>query len=251
MNRTTYACMTFHKRGTNVCANTLRKSMACVNEALVTMLRDKLRPEVVVPVVLDYLKAHLSPRAVATDLEKARTTLATVEREIGNLTKAIAIGGDLETLVAELRAREARRQELHAVIAASGSVPRYDRKAIEQRVQTGLDVWRRRLSGSIADGREFFRQVLEGPVVFTPDGDRYRFDLAIEGGKLLSGVVDDPRATCVVRPEGLEPPAYWFEASRSIRLSYGRPRGTTILTRPSKPSAMVESGFASVRFQRA
>ena len=26
----------------------------------------------------------------------------------------------------------------------------------------------------------------------------------------------------MVRPEGLEPPAYWFEASRSIRLSYGR-----------------------------
>ena len=27
---------------------------------------------------------------------------------------------------------------------------------------------------------------------------------------------------CVVRPEGLEPPAYWFEANRSIQLSYGR-----------------------------
>ena len=26
----------------------------------------------------------------------------------------------------------------------------------------------------------------------------------------------------MARPEGLEPPAYWFEASRSIRLSYGR-----------------------------
>jgi hypothetical protein len=25
-----------------------------------------------------------------------------------------------------------------------------------------------------------------------------------------------------VRPEGLEPPAYWFEASRSIQLSYRR-----------------------------
>jgi hypothetical protein len=25
-----------------------------------------------------------------------------------------------------------------------------------------------------------------------------------------------------VRPEGLEPPAYWFEANRSIQLSYGR-----------------------------
>ena len=26
----------------------------------------------------------------------------------------------------------------------------------------------------------------------------------------------------MARPEGLEPPAYWFEANRSIRLSYGR-----------------------------
>jgi hypothetical protein len=29
----------------------------------------------------------------------------------------------------------------------------------------------------------------------------------------------------MVRPEGLEPPAYWFEASRSIQLSYGRTQG--------------------------
>ena len=26
----------------------------------------------------------------------------------------------------------------------------------------------------------------------------------------------------VVRPEGVEPPTYWFEASCSIQLSYGR-----------------------------
>ncbi len=26
----------------------------------------------------------------------------------------------------------------------------------------------------------------------------------------------------LARPEGLEPPTYWFEASRSIHLSYGR-----------------------------
>ncbi len=30
------------------------------------------------------------------------------------------------------------------------------------------------------------------------------------------------KVTLLVRPEGLEPPAYWFEASRSIQLSYGR-----------------------------
>ena len=29
----------------------------------------------------------------------------------------------------------------------------------------------------------------------------------------------------LARPEGLEPPAYWFEANRSIQLSYGRGSG--------------------------
>ena len=35
----------------------------------------------------------------------------------------------------------------------------------------------------------------------------------------------------MARPEGLEPPAYWFEASRSIRLSYGRDRGHHTMAR--------------------
>ena len=30
----------------------------------------------------------------------------------------------------------------------------------------------------------------------------------------------------LARPEGLEPPAYWFEANRSIQLSYGRAAAT-------------------------
>ena len=34
--------------------------------------------------------------------------------------------------------------------------------------------------------------------------------------------VSGPDRGMLARPEGLEPPAYWFEASRSIQLSYGR-----------------------------
>ena len=34
----------------------------------------------------------------------------------------------------------------------------------------------------------------------------------------------------MVRPERLELPAYWFEASRSIQLSYGRTLWNNLLT---------------------
>jgi hypothetical protein len=33
-----------------------------------------------------------------------------------------------------------------------------------------------------------------------------------------------------MRPAGLEPAAYWFEASRSIQLSYGRTQGEDHIT---------------------
>src|SRR5271157_2620467 len=48
---------------------------------------------------------------------------------------------------------------------------------------------------------------------------------------------------CVARPEGLEPPACWFEANRSIRLSYGRARVTNTI-RSYHAGAQNERGFA-------
>jgi hypothetical protein len=39
---------------------------------------------------------------------------------------------------------------------------------------------------------------------------------------MRTGPRREPALKEMVRPEGLEPPAYWFEASRSIQLSYGR-----------------------------
>jgi hypothetical protein len=75
-------------------------------------------------------------------------------------------------------------------------------------------------AGSGAERRQLLREVLAGPLRFTPEGRTYRFEGEAAIGRLPAGVAGV--ATFVVRPEGLEPPAYRFEACRSIQLSYGR-----------------------------
>src|ERR1700677_2056910 len=44
----------------------------------------------------------------------------------------------------------------------------------------------------------------------------------------------------MARPEGLEPPAYWFEANRSIQLSYGRGSGDRdlMVSPPGAPASL-------------
>ena len=107
------------------------------------------------------------------------------------------------------------------IAAHTGATERhYDRKAIDQTVRERLDRWRELLATKhVTDGRQLLREVLTGPLQFTPDGRRYRFEGDAGVRRLLAGMAD---ATYVVRPEGLEPPAYRFEACRSIQLSYGR-----------------------------
>jgi hypothetical protein len=39
----------------------------------------------------------------------------------------------------------------------------------------------------------------------------------------------------MARPEGLEPPAYWFEANRSIQLSYGRDDSVSMVPPAARP----------------
>jgi site-specific DNA recombinase len=132
MNHTMYGCSANHKCGARVCSNALRKPMDRVDECVLTTLSEMLRPRVVMPIVEGLLE-RLTPQARAADVQKARAALHTVEREIANFTRAVALGGNLESLVGELQAREARRRELLAVTAAGDTVPGYDRKTIERR----------------------------------------------------------------------------------------------------------------------
>ncbi len=54
------------------------------------------------------------------------------------------------------------------------------------------------------------------------DGDEVGFEKNDLGMKRQKGCGKVEQPSRMVRPEGFEPPTYWFVARRSIQLSYGR-----------------------------
>ena len=142
--------------------------------------------------------------------------------------------------------------------AALRPVPRLAPAVIEDR----LAEWRRLLRASTTQGRTVLQRILRGRLTFTPRSVSDEAGLRLRGADALRQAVhghcrrrpaedgsepgdagalrghrprghvrrrlratlgNDAHAKGVVRPEGLEPPAYRFEACRSIQLSYGRP----------------------------
>jgi hypothetical protein len=71
--------------------------------------------------------------------------------------------------------------------------------------------WQARLGNDVAAGRAFLREVLEGPIRFTPVQRRSRRGYAFEGvvvlGGLLAGIVD-VSTTTMASPTGFEP-VFW------------------------------------------
>ena len=100
-DRSRYACCAFHQRGSTVCANSLDVRIELADEAILADLEQfVLHPQVVdraIALALDELQpANGQAERERIRLEKDRRTIA---GEIGNLTRALAIGGDLHSLV--------------------------------------------------------------------------------------------------------------------------------------------------------
>jgi hypothetical protein len=116
---------------------------------------------------------------------------ATIEREISNLSRAIAAGGPLEPLLVELKDRQQRRDDTIATLAARESVERrrVNRTLVERHVRQRVADWRALLTTHVADGRQLLREVLAGPIRFAPDDETYRFEGEAAMGRLLGGTI--------------------------------------------------------------
>ena len=200
-----YACTSYHKRGTSVCGNGLVVRAERVDEAVLkTLGGDVLRPAVV-RAVLDGVAEAMKPGTADRGLDALSAEHETIERELARLSEAIAAGGQLGSLLDALKARQLRRDELVAQLAVRRRVDvgRFDRRTIEATARGHLTRWRSLLTKHTADGRQLLREVLAGPLRFTPEGKTYRFDGEAALGRLLAGIAGLP--TLLASPTGFEP----------------------------------------------
>jgi hypothetical protein len=74
---------------------------------------------------------------------------------------------------------------------ASTLLPRVDWRFLERQAQRMLGQWRELLTDDVADARRVLRELLEGPLRFTPlfEGTKrgYRFEGAVTIGQFLAG----------------------------------------------------------------
>jgi hypothetical protein len=109
--------------------------------------------------------------------------------------------------VERLTARQARRVAIERELAAERHVVRYaSPHALEARLRAKLADWRGLLRRNVPEGRSALRQLLIGPLRFTPVNEERRRGYAFEGmialDRLLAGVLELP--TKVASPEGLD-----------------------------------------------
>jgi site-specific DNA recombinase len=201
-----YGCLAYLKRGTSVCGNGLRLPLARVDAAVLkTLAGDVLRPAVVMAIV-DGVLEELKPSSRSDDLQRWRADLEKIDRGVANLGRAIADGGEFAPLLDQLRGARARRDELTALVAEleRTDVRQFDRRAIEHSVHRHLETWQALLTTThVEDGRQLLREVLAGPLRFTPDERTYRFEGCAAFGGLLAGMADV--ATNLVAVRGIEP----------------------------------------------
>jgi len=160
--------------------------------------------------IVDEVLRQMAPALRARDLTRHRRELQTLDREIANLTTAIAHGGLLPPLLAELQTRQARREDVTAAITRAETVidfTRISRPAIERKLRTALAAWHTRLLGAGEDAGQILRGLFSGPLVLRADGQSYRFQGELLVGSLLAGEVGPQLMWRARQVSNLRPPA--------------------------------------------
>ena len=197
-----YACTSHYNRGPTVCSHVEQWPMGAIDRAVLTAIGgDVLTPNLVEDVVRA-AREQFEASTRSDSQNQLKRDLETVKREQTRLADAIAGGADVPLLVDRLQATERRRRDLIASLEARQGRRQPVWRDIERRVRHSLTDWRSLLTGDVAQARKGFRQLLTGPIMFTPFVERGRRGLRFEGRVGLEAVLGGEVVTKVASPTG-------------------------------------------------
>ena len=207
-----YACMSYVGGGHRRCANDLHLPMEATNRAVwETLKRDLFQPEVLLYAVEKAVaKAQASDASDSGEAAALHEQLHTVEQELARLSIAIAMGGEMSTLLAAIQEREQRRAHLQQAVTAketAQSLGRLDLRLLERELKAKIADWSKlvnSIDGNVVLARQLLRTLLSEKLHFTPDlaAGVCRFVGRSTVGRILQGLA---AAKALVSPTGFEP----------------------------------------------
>ncbi len=207
-----YHCLTNIQRGRAVCDNALAIPLKDTDEAVLTALEDDvLRPEVMTAAVREALARLNPPQGERqAERERLRGALRRLEAELARLTEALVSGGDLPTLVAAVREREAQHSGIARELAELDQLDEMrslDVHRVEQILREKLTDWRGLLTHNVMQARQVLRSLVPERLTFMPkhgdEGPFYVFEGTAVLDRFLSGEIVLPKA--LVAPTGPVP----------------------------------------------
>ena len=204
-----YGCSSYHLRGRAICTNGREMSMADADEAMLGAIREDVLDSEVIDLAVKEAVQLLTSVDRGDAFEVLKADLDGVTGELQRLTSAIAAGGDVPTLVAAIREREARRTRVMAQLAAMTQARAHAVKApaeVEGQLRKRLKDWRQLLGRETAWTRQILQKLLVDKIVCRPvvhEGEEaYEITARFHLGRFFEGIICP---SGLASPTGFEP----------------------------------------------
>jgi site-specific DNA recombinase len=186
-----YLCQYHRTRGDEVCSSSLRRPVETVDRVVLEYVASNVLTEEVITDALKLLRRRLTDRVrgAGAEVEALEVEANRLRAEIANLVTALASGpAQPAPIVDAVAERQEKLSILDARIRSAKTAPEAistELSRLEREARRRLADFRTALASHPTEARAFLAKVFTGPLIFTPDGNRYR----IEGEIPAAGVL--------------------------------------------------------------
>jgi hypothetical protein len=190
-----YGCSAYRNKGRAVCGNSLLAPMEDANRGVLSALQNQLLSPAVIEAAWNRLAAHLDGNGEDARLPRLRRELAELRRELENLGGAIAALGNSDTLVGQIRKREADARSVHQAIESIEAAAAADTPTSEviDGIRAAFADWRGMIERHASEARLLVRRLIQGRLAFMPKTDafgrRYEFSGVGTVEPVLAGIL--------------------------------------------------------------